>query len=357
MVVYLVIFYLLILLRYGLMGYPKARKGTYYLVIIGLFFFAAFRFEVGCDWWGYYNQWVRQSQGTLDTALQDREPTWWLLMFVLQAMDLPYMWLNVISSLVFFTGINVLAKRQPDPLGFLILLYPILIIGLTMSGIRQSTAVGIMAIAFTAYIDKRSFKFIALTLFASTIHNSAMIFLLLAPSLRGELTNARLVLTVLLAIPGSLALLSSTTAGVAASRYLGSDIDSTGAAFRVGVLLLTGLFFFFVLRKRWKQDFPQDYKLASFSALGMVGLTGVLPLSTVIADRLGYFMIPMQSIIFSRVPFLSSHRSQSLYAATPYIGLALLFTVWVSLSWHFQQCYVPYQTWLFGIPETATVSY
>jgi len=28
----------------------------------------------------------------------------------------------------------------------------------------------------------------------------------------------------------------------------------------------------------------------------------------------------------------------------------LVFMVWSQLSWHFKQCYIPYQSWIFGFP-------
>lgn len=77
----------------------------------------------------------------------------------------------------------MLARRQPDPLGFLVLLFPILIINMPMSGIKQGAAIGLICIAFAAFIDKKLFWFTAWTLLASTIHNSAIVFLLLIPSL------------------------------------------------------------------------------------------------------------------------------------------------------------------------------
>lgn len=49
-------------------------------------------------------------------------------------------------------------------------------------------------------------------------------------------------------------------------------------------------------------------------------------------------------------PFLPFRANAVLHAALPYLGLLLVFTVWSQLSWHFNQCYIPYQTWLFGFP-------
>lgn len=118
------------------------------------------------------------------------------------------------------------------------------------------------------------------------------------------------------------------------------------------MLFLSGLFFFLMLRRRWSVAFPIDYKLASLSALMMIALFPFVSLSTVIADRMGYYLVPLQAMIFARIPYLLRGRSAQLWTAAPYIGLAMVLIVWSMTSQLFQTCYVPYQTWLFGYPES-----
>jgi len=313
--------------------------------------FSAFRFEVGCDWSGYLNHWNFQKYSTLDFALTNREPAWWALVQGLQSLGLSYPWLNVASSAIFFAGVHVLARRQMDPLGFLILMFPILIINLPMSGIRQGAAIGIMCIAFVAFMDKRLFWFTAWTLLASTFHNSAIVFLLLIPFANGDYTKERVLIAAILAVPGAFLLSSGAAAELAFSRYVGTGVDAAGAAFRVGLLLITGFGYFLVLRRKWEHAFPEDYKLASVGALMMCAMMVLVPLSTVIGDRLGYYLIPIQAVMFARIPYLPIQNSRAFYSAAPYVGLGLVFIVWISLSGHFAQCYVPYNSWIFGLPD------
>ena len=55
---YLGVTNILFLLRYALAGRGRARVQIYYPVLFGLFLFSAFRYQVGCDWSGYYFQYV-----------------------------------------------------------------------------------------------------------------------------------------------------------------------------------------------------------------------------------------------------------------------------------------------------------
>lgn len=357
MILYVFVFILLILLRYFLSGKPQARNQIYPAVLFMLFLFTAFRFEVGCDWSGYYYQYQAQAYSSFSPGQKLGEPLWWAMIEGIQWLGLPYPWLNVIASAIFFFGVNVLARRQPDPLGFLVLLYPILIINLPMSGIRQGAAIGVICIAFVAFLDKRLLRFIALTVLATTLHNSAIVFLLLAPLVQGDYSKKRLALAGLLAIPGTLILLSGEAAQLATSRYVGTEVDSAGAVFRVGLLLITGLAYFWLLRRKWQLAYPVDYKLVSIGALLMLGMTLLLPISSVIGDRLGYYLVPLQTMIFARIPYLPIRASKAFYSAAPYLGLAFVFIVWTSMSGHFEKCYVPYDSWIFGLPKFGMFRY
>lgn len=344
----------LFLMRYVLAGQGTLRRQSYFLILLLLFLFSAFRYQVGCDWSGYYFQYVKAHSIDWDFIGTNREPIWWFILHQIQLNDLPYPVANVVSSLVFFAGIHVLARRQPDPLAFLILLFPILIINMPMSAIRQGAAIGLLCVAFTAFIDRRPIRFAIWVVLAAGFHASALVFLLLLPVTSGRYSKRRLLLGALLALPGAFLLASSVGAEVATHRYIGTGIEALGAAFRVGMLGLSALYFFLFLRTRWIEAFPRDYSLAGIGAIGMALAVLLIPVSTVIGDRFGYYLIPIQAMIFARIPFLPLRNNRTLHAALPYLGLLLVFTVWTLNSWHFQQCYIPYDTWLFGFPDGNT---
>lgn len=344
----------LFLLRYALARQDVLRKKLYFAVLGTLFLFSAFRYQVGCDWSGYYFEYMGASNFDWLSVTEIQQPIWWVILGLIQSMGLPYPVINIVSSAVFFLGVHVLARRQPDPLGFLVLLFPILIINLPMSGIRQGAAIGLLCIGFVAFIDRRPLCFTFWVVVAAGFHSSALIFMLLLPVAAGRYTRDRLLLTAVLAAPGAFVLLSGDAAEVATTRYVGTDVDAAGAAFRVGLLGLSGLYFFLFLRRKWMQSWPQDYGLASIGAIGMMLMFFLIPVSTVIGDRLGYYLIPIQAMIFARIPFLAFRSNNALHSALPYLGLLIVFSVWSQLSRHFEQCYIPYQSWFFGFPSGET---
>lgn len=320
----------------------QAKTIFYWTALIGLFLFSAFRYRVGCDWWGYlinYRIWIP----SYEFAFTLSEPGYWSVIHFLQQTGLPYEYLNVITSAIFFIGFHALARRQPNPLMMLALAVPILIINMPMSAIRQGAAIGFMCLAYVAFMDRRVFLYVVWILVGFLFHSSILAFLVFAPFVVGRLSKKNIIFASVLALPGVYGLSHTEAAELAQRRYIETGIDAAGAVFRLGMLSLSGLFFVLYIRKAWQREFPQDYKIAIIGACLMVGFFGLFFVSTVIGDRFGYYLIPVQLMIFARVPYLQTLKNRQLWTLAPIAGLTLVFLVWTQLSSLFGQCYVPYQ--------------
>lgn len=349
--IYLVIFLILVVFSYA------DPRRLYWPLLIALYLFAAFRFETGCDWGGYLNQYLVQGALPFEEVLIDPEPLWNLVLYFQQAAGIRYPWLNIFAATVFFVGIHQIARRLRSPFSFLVFLFPILIINMPMSAIKQATAIGVLSFAYIAFTDKRVFRFVALVAIASLIHNSAAIFLLLTPLVAGEITKRRLFLAAILAIPGMVALLGTAGAEQATERYIEQDIDAAGALYRVLLLSMTGLAYLYMRNKGWLANGEAFRRLKHIGAMMMVACLVLLPVSTVIADRFGYYLIPIQAIILANFRYASLPHFPKLIIAAPYLILLLTFGVWTTYSNHFQLCYVPYESWLFGYPNSDMHNY
>jgi hypothetical protein len=332
-----------------------ARKYFYAFSIIALFAFSAFRFKVGCDWSGYYHQYKIADVVDWSEISIIREPIWWYILAWIKFLDLPYPAVNVVSSAIFFLGIHCLARRQPDPLGFLLLLFPILILNMPMSGIRQGAAIGLICVAFAAFIDRSALRYASWVLLAAGFHSSALIFMVLLPVASGRYTRKRLYLSVIIALPGAFFLMLSAAADIAIRRYVGTGVEAAGALFRLSILGISSIYFLVLVRKRWFLYWPKDYSLVSIGAIGMLLAPLLLSVSTVIGDRLGYYFIPVQSMIFARLPFLKFSKNSTMHITLPYFLIFIVFLVWSQLSSHFETCYLPYKTWILGFPHGDSV--
>ena len=348
--VYITITSFLFLLRYLLKNENVARNQIYYIIFLALFLFSAYRYQVGCDWYGYYKLFLRFENFDYQRVLQLRDPFSMTIFYWISKMNLPYPYVFIPFNIIFFIGVHLLARRQPDPLSFLVLLFPILIINMTMSGVRQAAAIGIICIALTAFIDRRPIRFGVWVFLASAFHSSAIVFTLLLPFASGRYNNTRLAIATLFTLLGLFLITFSDNASYAFNAYIGSGREAYGAVFRVGVLALSALYFFLFAKQKWKKTFPEDYSLVNLGAFGMILTLLLIPLSTIISDRFGYYFIVFQAIIFARLPYLPFKNNHSLYVALPYLGILLVFLVWTQTSWHFNECYMPYKSWILGLP-------
>lgn len=326
-------------------GRPSNRVALYYLCLVGLFFFVGFRYKVGCDWDGYLNIFQATTRQTLANSLESEEPAFGAVNVFLHYYELEYPYINVIASAGFFLGLNALARRQPDRLGFLILAFPILILNLAMSGIRQAIAVGLMCFAYNAFVDRRTVRYVLLVVFAAQFHHSALIFLALAPFAWGAVSRAKIVLAGLLALPGAYFLLTSGAFDVYVQRYIGGAIVAAGAPFRSAFLALPGVIFLLFLARKWREQSIKDYQLVSLSSYMMLAIFPLSFFSSVIGDRFGYYLYPIQLVILARLPVLVTGPYSSTAAFAPYAAEALLLLTWVEFSALYLRCYEPYTVW------------
>ena len=344
--IYFLIYVALLLCGFLSQGKRSLRNSLYYVCLLGLFVFAGFRYEVGCDWTGYLNIFnVAGRPEASDTARQS-EVSFWALNDLLHYFDLEYPYINVVSSAAFFLGLHVLAKRQPNPLGILVLAFPVLILNIAMSAIRQGIALGILCFAYNAFIDKRLTRYIFFVALGATFHMSAISLLALTPFVQGEYTRRRIAFAGLLALPGLYFLLTTQSFEIYASRYIGSVVpEAAGAPYRTGLLALTGIVFLWFLDGKWKAQSIRDYKLVKLSSYMFIATFPVALFSSVIGDRFGYYLAPIQLIILTRLPMLVKGRNSAIVAFAPYAAGALILVGWIGFSQLFEQCYLPYQMW------------
>lgn len=339
--------YVALLLSAALSNRQEQLRRLFFVVFaLLLFAFVAFRYQVGCDWDGYAAHFEQAWSLNTTEALQRSEPAYWLLVVQICAAGLDYPYLNLAMAIPFFWGLLAFARRQPDPLAFLVLSFPVLIINMPMSAIRQAAAIGFLCLAMIAFQERRLIRYVAIVLAGSLFHTSAIIFLSLTPFARFQLKRSTLFLSGILVLPGAYFMLAKT-AEFYSDRYVATDIDAKGAIFRSAMLAAVGAYFLFALKQPWRERFPTDYKLALIGSWVMLGTLALVPLSTVISDRFGYYVTPIQIMIMARLPYLTRPGQQSqLIAAAPYLALGLVLLVWAANSEMFQQCYLPYRTWL-----------
>jgi EpsG family len=329
----------------GLYGKYNASKVIYVAFLIFLFSFAAFRFEVGCDYYSYYWHSIRFSELTFGEAATRSEPGYWEIVVLLKSVGLEFPAINVVASAMFFLGVHSIARRQPNPLMYLTLLFPILITGIPMSAVRQAMAMGLIAFAYNSFADRKLISYIFWVIIAGQFHSSAYLFLAGAPLIyNGGKVNRSIVGLIL--VFGALYFASrSEMAEQYSSKYSGTEIEAAGAKYRVVFVAFTGFVMLLLYRSKWQKFCQNDYELAFYFSIASVAMLPLLAYSSVAGDRYGYYLMLITSLIQARLYLLTppSLRQPVFLAPLAIAGIQLLG--WTMLSPIFDSCYSEYKTW------------
>ncbi len=344
MLVYLSVFSALAIFSVG----NYQTKHTLFLVFLGLFlvWFMGFRYETGCDYEGYFNRWLYfLPPSNFAELFQYEEAGFAFLMALVKASGLDYTWLNVAASVILvFCYIHFARAHRFAPL-ILALLFPIIIIQLGMSGIRQAIAGGFLMLAFNAFSRKEKFWTAIWILVGMQFHVSVVMFLPIALLAGRQVNTFRLFMALSMLGPIS-ALLLADRFETYDSRYIDGEVTSSGAILRY-LLILLPVPFFIQNRERLRSTFPEVYLLLKFSVLLILSLAPLVLLSSIALHRLNYYVMPLSVLLCVYVGAIA-FRTPAQGHLLAVLGYGLYSLVWFSSSRHAAVCYLPYNnTWFF----------
>lgn len=351
MTVYLVVF----LLLSGLALFRGRKAGSEVLlwaVLAGLIVLVGTRLNTGCDFSSYEQRFLTAAYyDSLTEAISGGEAGFQSLVYVTRSMGLDYVWLNVFCALIFFTGVGFFVRRHPEPLVVVALMFPILVVQLSMSGVRQAIAVSFLMLALVAFMDRKRLLSVIWIFLGATFHQSLLLFLPLAWMSGRRLSVPRVLAA--LAILGPLALiLISERIQVYGDRYVEQiygESESVGGLIRLGLLLATA-FVFELYKKRVMVAFPDQFLMMRVFSLITFALVPVAMISTVAVHRLGFYVIPVQLFTLAILPLaiFGNQINRSFFRLVPLAVYATYMIVWFTTSRHAQVCYSPYNSYLLG---------
>lgn len=215
----------------------KKRMSLFAIIITAMFllWFMGGRNNVGCDYLGYLS---RFNNASLDMSLMDylqgAEPGFEILNDSVKRFDLDYMWLNVISSAMILWGYFRFFRISSQPWMALALFFPILIVQLGMSGLRQGIALAFFLCALVAFSRRRGGETAAWILLAGQFHTSALVFLPLAALAGRSVSFFKLLVGAMVFVP-AVTLLIGDRLEVYQDRYIDQiygEVNSDGAVVR-----------------------------------------------------------------------------------------------------------------------------
>lgn len=155
----------------------RPDKVAWAMAFSTILIFVGLRHHVGMDWNNYLIMIQHVNIKGFWDAINVPEPSYALLLWVSGRMQLGIYGAYFVGTLIFAAGLFKYAKTTPAPWMALLVAIPFPVIVISMAAARQTVAMGVM-LWLVADWDKSSVtKRIALILFASTFHTSALVFL------------------------------------------------------------------------------------------------------------------------------------------------------------------------------------
>lgn len=346
---YILLFTLSSLLAFGTKK-VSAQRALALFFALTLAVFVATRFEVGCDFTGYETRFMQLQENLgWGEIFGQGEAGFHLLSLLVLNLGLPYTGLLFLSGLIYIFCLARFSRLTERPLTFLALCFPVLVIQLGMSGIRQALALGFLMLAFAAFADRKRLAMAIWILVASQFHASAIIFLPLVYLIGRAVSLPRLIAALVVLGP-VVAWLIGDRVSVYSDRYVEQiygENSSSGAWFRYALVL--GPFILF----EWKRAvveaaYPKLFPLLRVFSLITFALVLVGALSSVALHRMVFYVMPVSIlalICLSRV--MAGRKTAGFVMAAPFLIYGLYFASWLTLSRHSTLCYNPYNSWLF----------
>ena len=330
------------------LGLPRQAAIFFFLISsVFLVWFMGFRYETGCDYHAYLLRWITFSPPTsLSQVFQGEEAGFALLVWSVKAIGLDYTWLNVAASIILvFCYVKFASAHRFAPL-VLALLFPVIIVQLGMSGIRQALAGGFLMLAFNAFIRRQKLWTAIWVLIGMQFHASVVMFLPLALLAGRDVSMERLAVS--LAVLGPVAsLLLANRFDTNHERYIEQvhgAIISGGAVIRYALVALP-VPFFFLYQKKLKAFFPEVYPLLKLMSLLIISLSPLVFISSIALHRINFYIMPGSILLCVYVGALISEKYIKGHWITV-IAYGSYSFFWFLLSRHAELCYVPYEnTW------------
>lgn len=307
--------------------------------------FTGLRHRVGMDWNNY--SFRLQMISLLDPRmiLGNREPGYDLLLWVSGQLGWGLYLPNLLGSTIFLAGLFRYARTTPAPWIALLVAMPYLVIAFSMSGARQSIAIGLLLLATASWGRSSLWVRVAYVAVASLFHISAIAFLILAVRDLRVSVWVRIVLAALLGGAALYVLRDSDAAESYRQLYVAGRnvVESGGALYHVMLNAGPALLYFAFPRYRailLPNEMHRD--LARFAII----LIPISFVSSTGASRLSLYTFPVSMYLFAALPLvLDSRASRTLYrlgGAAAFVGLTVF---WLTAATN-SSAWLPYRNML-----------
>lgn len=309
-----------------------------------LLLFVGLRHDVGGDWNNYMVRFLAYQHLDYKAALLESDPGYVFLNWWMGQWGFEIYAVNFICGAIFLAGLFAFARKQPYPWLVLAVAFPYLITVVAMGYTRQGVAIGFILMALTALQSRRFIQYLVFIALATLFHRTALVMIPLGFFLfgRGWVIRAVTIITAAYVLYDALVAEEVEHLWV---NYVDESMESQGARIRVAMNLVPSLLLLWFWRT-WKGWFP-DYWFWFWIAAGSVLSVLLVDFATTAVDRIALFFLPIQLVVFSRLPLFWERRVDPRLVRVGIVtGYAAVLFVWLNYAAH-AFAWIPYRNLLF----------
>lgn len=308
--------------------------------------FIGLRWQVGGDWFNYEDN-LQKLQGlTFSEAITSKDPGFALLSWITLEMDWGVLGVNMMIAPLFALALVRFCSSLPRPWLAIVISIPYLVVVVGMGYSRQGVALACGMLGLLALSRHSARAFLGWVLLGATFHKTAVLMLPIAMLVQQRNRFLTVVYAVLITV-GAYYLLLSDSVDDLYENYVVAEYQSEGAMIR---LLMNAVPAAVFLGYSKRFGFPplQTSLWRWFAWISLLLLAVLLTTNaTTAVDRVGLYILPLQLVVFSRLPEALSHRSRDVRTWTVVVVLyyAIVFFTWLNFATH-AIYWVPYRFYL-----------
>lgn len=314
---------------------PDARRSRFGLGLLLLAFavLIGLRFEVGTDWFNYQRTVYRIHYTSFTGTLSYKDPGFGLMTWVSTRLGLGIYGADIFCGAALMYGLATFARRQPDAWLAITAAVPYLVIVVGMGYTRQAASIGFILVAITHFERHAYLRFAAWITLAALFHGPSLCVLLVATF--AIVRNRKELLIPLIVVAAILfATVLQDRVDSLYENYIEEEYSSSGAAIRLAMNAIPALLFMLYRRQFVADDTARAFwTLSALVSLALLAVLPIFPSSTAL-DRVGLYFIPIQLLVFGRLPLVlgqTSHGARIVsYGVILYYGAALF--VWLQFA-------------------------
>ena len=333
----------------ALFGKNKSSKVIYgALFFILLIFLIGFRYQVGGDWYSYLDHYNTLENIPFKNIFQyGFDPGHAIVNWIMGKYKLSIYGVNFIYALIFTIGLFIFSMQQPNPFLALAVAFPYLVLVVAMGYSRQSVAIGFFMIALTNMQKQNFWKYVFWVFMAALFHKTALVLLPFALFIKKEKKSWWLYVIILVpAFYGGWNMFIEPHLEHLVNIYVGRHKESSGALIRVLMNSIPAILFI-INRKKMKRIYSVDYKFWLLISIVSISVLFFLSISSTVVDRLSLYLIPLQLLVYSRLPIVYRNKISPKIIKILIIGFyGIVLFVWLNFASH-ANTWIPYQNIIF----------